>query len=247
MTIDPGDGFSYFGWKDTLFRAQLETSPGIKAATVKSVALAAATYGNTDDGEEVRPGVARLAVELGLSGRTIERAFNELRRAAILVRVRRGPRKSGGTDVYRLNMRPRCRILTKEEHAQAVQAAKARRASRRDTGSGTSVPPAETGVSAGRTDVPLTGRRDTGSGTSVPPAETGVSAGRTDVRDEVPLADFVVELVHELTGEKITPEDAGHGIRIKISRGEFDPRGGAPRHYLEKLIREAPGFWLPGR
>lgn len=71
------------------------------SSTTKLVAFAMRTFADPD-GTGVRPGTARLAVLCGLSDRCVVRARRELLGAGLLKLVRRGNRRRGHADEYRL-------------------------------------------------------------------------------------------------------------------------------------------------
>lgn len=83
-------------WVNVVRRARLGES-------AKSVAFAMATYADRD-GTKVFAGVARLAFECEMNYRTVQRALAELRRAGLIEVTRRGNRRAGKSDEYRLTL-----------------------------------------------------------------------------------------------------------------------------------------------
>ena len=88
------EGAAVNEWVNVLRRARL-------GPTVTAVALMIATYADPD-GTRVYPGIARLAVQCELDYRTVRRAVAALRAAGLIEMVRRGARRSGRSDEYRL-------------------------------------------------------------------------------------------------------------------------------------------------
>ncbi|PFH05768.1 hypothetical protein BX598_0382 [Micrococcaceae bacterium JKS001869] len=91
-----------FEW-EAVFR-----STPVTPVSVKALGLTLATYANTRTGTDIRPGVARLAADLGTSPRTIITGLGELERAGFLECVRRGSTYGRGgkgmASVYRLTL-----------------------------------------------------------------------------------------------------------------------------------------------
>lgn len=81
-------------WIDLVRRARL-------GPTVKLVALVIASYAR-GDGTRIFPGVARLAVQCEIDYRTAQRALAKLRKAGLVEVTRRGARRAGKSDEYRL-------------------------------------------------------------------------------------------------------------------------------------------------
>lgn len=92
--MDADHGARVNDWTDIVRRARL-------GPTVKLVALVIASYANAD-GTKVFPGVARLAVQCEVDYRTVQRALAALRKAGLIEVVRRGARRAGQSDEYRL-------------------------------------------------------------------------------------------------------------------------------------------------
>jgi hypothetical protein len=92
-------------WTDILARIRFgKVKAGgrtITGATIKLVAGRLADYADSD-GTRVRPGVARVAVDLELDYRTARLAVAHLRSLGLLGRVRAGGRR--GADTYRLTL-----------------------------------------------------------------------------------------------------------------------------------------------
>jgi DNA-binding transcriptional ArsR family regulator len=105
-------------WTDVVRRARL-------GRTVKLVALLMASRANPD-GTRVFPGVARLAVECEADYSTVRRALARLRGAGLIEVVRRGARRSGKSDEYRLifaeDLLERCSVPDPAELKQAIEA-----------------------------------------------------------------------------------------------------------------------------
>lgn len=93
---DGSDSARVNDWVNVVRRAQL-------APTVKLVALVIASYANPD-GSKVFPGIARLTVQTGLDSRTVQRAMATLRKTGLIQLVRRGARRAGKSDEYRLTL-----------------------------------------------------------------------------------------------------------------------------------------------
>lgn len=86
--------FDIFGWERFVLAARLP-------ATTKLVAFTMRTHADPD-GTRVKPGLARVAVLTGLSYATVRRARKELLQAGLLALHRRGNRRRGQGDEYRL-------------------------------------------------------------------------------------------------------------------------------------------------
>ncbi|GLH97373.1 hypothetical protein [Phytohabitans aurantiacus] len=91
-------------WTDVLARVRFGTvkvaGKNITGATIKAVAARCAAYADAD-GTRVRPGLARLAVDLELHFGSVKRAVQHLARLGLLRLVRPGARP-GHADEYRL-------------------------------------------------------------------------------------------------------------------------------------------------
>ena len=117
MGIDLGVGASPNDWVQIVRRARLRS-------TVKLVALVLATYADKD-GRRIFPGVARLAVQSGVSYSTVRAAIAVLRRAGLIELVRRGARKAHRADEYRLilaeDVLERVEVLTPDREAVLIE------------------------------------------------------------------------------------------------------------------------------
>jgi len=104
-------------WVDVVRRARL-------GRTVTAVAMVTASYANPD-GTRVFPGIARLAVQCEIDYRTARRALAALRDAGLIELVRRGARRSGKSDEYRLilaaDLLERCDVPTPAAERVAIQ------------------------------------------------------------------------------------------------------------------------------
>lgn len=87
-------GVSVNEWVNVVRRAQL-------GRTNKLVALVIASYADPD-GTRIFPGVARLAVQAEVDHRTARRALAALRAVGLIEVARRGNRRGGKSDEYRL-------------------------------------------------------------------------------------------------------------------------------------------------
>jgi DNA-binding transcriptional ArsR family regulator len=94
MVTTPDVGASVNEWVNVVRRGRL-------GPTVKLVALTIATYANSD-GTKIFPGIARLAVQCEVDYRTARRALAALRSMGLIELVKRGARKLGKSDEYRL-------------------------------------------------------------------------------------------------------------------------------------------------
>lgn len=83
-----------FDWENLVLAARI-------SSTAKLVAFAMKTHADLD-GTRVRPGTARLCVLCGVSYASVKRARQELLGAGLLELVRRGNRRKGHADLYRL-------------------------------------------------------------------------------------------------------------------------------------------------
>ena len=104
-------------WVNVVRRAQL-------GPTVKLAALIIASYANPD-GSKVFPGIARLAVQCGIDYRTAQRALSTLRNVGLIRLVRRGARRNGLADEYRLTLAEdlldRCDVPSPAAERAAIQ------------------------------------------------------------------------------------------------------------------------------
>jgi Helix-turn-helix domain len=121
-------GASVNEWVNVVRRARLGSS-------AKLIALVIASYANPD-GTHVYPGVARLAVQTELDYRTVRRALGKLRNAGLLQVTKRGARKAGQSDEYRLTLAPdlldNIAVPTPDEEKEAIQSVREKH--RRSTG-----------------------------------------------------------------------------------------------------------------
>ncbi|MCC3311490.1 helix-turn-helix domain-containing protein [Nocardia africana] len=69
----------------------------------KYLGLMMSTYANFD-GSRVFPGVAKLALVMCVSEKTVKRALSELRALGMVERVKQGNRHEGEADTYRLTV-----------------------------------------------------------------------------------------------------------------------------------------------
>lgn len=103
-------------WVSVVRRARL-------GSTAHSVAMTVATYANPD-GTKVYPGVARLAYQCQCSYAAVRRALARLRQAGLLEVVKRGSRRAGRSDEYRLILAPdlldRLDVPTPEQERVAI-------------------------------------------------------------------------------------------------------------------------------
>lgn len=81
-------------WFELIRRMRLE--PGLKFS-----ALTLGTFADGDGGD-VRPGAARIAMDCGAGYSTVRRHLATLRRLGLIELVKRGNRKKGWVDLYRL-------------------------------------------------------------------------------------------------------------------------------------------------
>lgn len=110
-------GAAVNAWVNIVRRARL-------GATTTLVALTVASYANKD-GTSVFPGAARLAVQCEISYSTARASLAKLRRVGLIEMVRRGARKRGQADEYRLilaeDLMDRCEVPTPEQERQAIE------------------------------------------------------------------------------------------------------------------------------
>lgn len=83
------------------FGTQVVNGRRISSAAIKSVANRLAAYADYRTGERVRPGLARIAVDLEIDHKTAKAAVAVLRRVGLLRLVAAGGR-SGNADLYQL-------------------------------------------------------------------------------------------------------------------------------------------------
>jgi hypothetical protein len=84
----------------------------------------AASYASSD-GRDIWPGVARLAVDCGVSLSTAKRALRELRLAGLLEVSEARNRRRGQTDVYHLVV-PAAGVPSDEDHRAVIEAVRAK-------------------------------------------------------------------------------------------------------------------------
>ncbi|QII04351.1 helix-turn-helix domain-containing protein [Rhodococcoides fascians A25f] len=72
--------------------------------STKFLALVLATFSSSRTGSNVHPSVARLAREMEVSERTVNRGMDWLRNHGWIVRVRQGNRWKNQADEYRLSL-----------------------------------------------------------------------------------------------------------------------------------------------
>ena len=110
-------GASVNDWVNVVRRARL-------GRTTKFIALLLASRADAD-GTRIFPGVARLAVEAECDYRTARRALDRLRKAGLIEVARRGARRSGKSDEYRLILVPdlleRCDVPTPAAEQLVIQ------------------------------------------------------------------------------------------------------------------------------
>jgi DNA-binding transcriptional ArsR family regulator len=113
----PDVGASVNEWVNVVRRGRL-------GPTVKLVALTIATYANPD-GTSIFPGIARLAVQCEVDYRTARRALAALRSMGLIELVKRGARKLGKSDEYRLilsaSLLEHCEIPTPDAEKVAIR------------------------------------------------------------------------------------------------------------------------------
>lgn len=159
--------FDLYQWERIVMAARLGPS-------TKLVAFALRTHADPD-GTRVKPGLARLAVLTELSYATVKRARRELMRAGLLELYRRGNRRRGQGDEYRLilaeDVLERVEWLSPsqiEDAADAITEARAEaetaRRAKKDQGSQDAPEPADQG------SPPTPEKPDQGSGNA---PETG--------------------------------------------------------------------------
>jgi hypothetical protein len=96
---------SFREWTEILARVRFgkvrAAGKSITGASVKAVAGRFATYADSN-GSRIRPGVARVAIDLEMDCRTVKTAISHLRAIGLLQLVRPGGRR--GADEYRLTL-----------------------------------------------------------------------------------------------------------------------------------------------
>jgi hypothetical protein len=97
-----------FAWEKVIRRARLDgivqgarKGTWVKGATLKAVALTMATYGNAA-GAEVKPSVARIAIDCGISYQLAKRCVAGLREQLGLIELIRRGNDLDGSSIYRL-------------------------------------------------------------------------------------------------------------------------------------------------
>lgn len=132
-------------WTDILRRLRFGKrvavgKTGVAGSTIKAVALAVATYADSD-GSRVFPGLARIAVDLEIDYTTAKRAMAVLRDLGLLQLVRAGARR-GRADEYRLalpaDLLERLVVLSPSQYDLEVE--RIRSATRRTHPAGTGAP-----------------------------------------------------------------------------------------------------------
>jgi hypothetical protein len=98
--------------------------PGVAGRILKCVAFELAACADYVNGGEVRPGVARIAVECEIDYRTAKRCVAAIRDLGLIRLVRSGARR-GHSDVYQLTMPAdildRLPVLTPSEVERAIE------------------------------------------------------------------------------------------------------------------------------
>jgi len=133
-------------WTDVLARCRFGVvkvaGKTVAGSSIKAVAERLARYGDAD-GTRVRPGIARLAVDLEMSYGTVKRAVQHLHKVGLL-RLVQAASRPGHADVYRLSLPvdllDRVEVWTPARHALEVErvreANRGRYPGRRDPGPG---------------------------------------------------------------------------------------------------------------
>lgn len=211
-------------WVNVIRRARL-------GATTKLVALMIATYADPD-GTHVFPGAARLAVQCEVSYSAARRALARLRGAGLIELARRGARKRGQADEYRLilavDLMERCEVPAPDQERLAVE-----RLNRRER-RGSTVP--GVAVEATSTAQPVTvDQASTVTGEAVEPAGGQVSTvhqegGRTvstaQVRPVLPLTTDRPPSIRPLPDKQPPSQTAGVPADVAVARArdrEQDP------------------------
>lgn len=98
--------------------------PGVAGRILKCVAFELASYAEYENGSQVRPGLARIAVDCEIDYRTAKRCLAAIRDLGLIRLVRSGARR-GYSDVYQLAMPSdildRLPVLTPAEMDQAIE------------------------------------------------------------------------------------------------------------------------------
>lgn len=206
-----------FTWEDIVLKARI-------SSTTKLVAFAIRTHANPD-GSRVFTGTARLCVLCGVSYASVKRARQNLVHSGLLELVRRGNRRKGYADEYRLiiaeDVYDRLKWLSPSEVAEAAekinearQAAEAARIRKRDQGS-RRAPDTDQGSQATPEDQ-----------VSKPADQGSQTTGRTRFR------------AHRRPGSGLTgdpPPDQGDH-----TTGETSPRVGTATHHTRANEHDEP-------
>jgi hypothetical protein len=120
------DSASARDWTDTLARIRIGTvrvaGKSVSGSAIKTVAERMARYGDAD-GSRVRPGIARLAVDLEMSYGTAKRAVQWLHGVGLL-RLVQAASRPGHADVYQLalpvDLLERVEVWTPARHSLEV-------------------------------------------------------------------------------------------------------------------------------
>lgn len=115
MSEDYGAGINE--WVEIIRRAPLNQ-------TTKLVALLVASYANPD-GTRIYPGLARLSVDAGIDFRTAQRALKTLRDVELIEVAKRGNRRRGQSDQYRLiigaNLLEHVELPSADDYAESIR------------------------------------------------------------------------------------------------------------------------------
>ncbi|GAA2327415.1 hypothetical protein [Dactylosporangium salmoneum] len=198
-TVDQAPG----AWLNMVRRMRFNgLVPGVAGRVIKAVAFDLAACADYVDGSDVRPGLARIAVECEIDYRTAKRCMAAIRALGIIRLVRSAARR-GHSDVYQLTMPAdildRVTVLTPSEMDQAIE--EIRGGNRRRT------------VSAGPDD-------DPGTGHARPRTETPVRVTATPVQpvDNPPVrvtdAPVPALTADASTGHAVPPSDASTGHAV---------------------------------
>lgn len=91
-------------WMTVLRRIRFaDARDGVSGAMIKAVATALAGYADFEDGTNIRPGTARLAVDCEIDYRTAKRCIAVLREIGLIKLVRKASRRHH-SDEYRLDL-----------------------------------------------------------------------------------------------------------------------------------------------
>jgi len=204
---------SFREWTEVLARIRFgkvrAAGKNITGATIKAVAGRLATYADSN-GTRVRPGVARVAVDLELDASTVKTAISHLRAIGLLDVVRPGGRR--GATQYRLvlptDLLDRDDLVVWSPSEQRAEIEKLANARRGFTHTPSSTPP--DGPNGGGSQVPQAPANE--SGTQVPEAATnGVSRvppAATKPSSAVPIAGA--------TGSPKTSIMAATGVQTRV-------------------------------